>query len=314
MADFNELIPEAGVDGDKRYIAVPLNGVNFFRLQNLAGCQFGFYKDSLQITPLTRQSAITFSHMVQQQYKDLGLKEDGFIQALWGAIHATSGNQSHSQLYVISGKVKGIGEVKIIHKSNPKSLYVNVLPKKSFKLAFKFLSYLDDAGTMKSMTKWTPSDAQQIVDSLNEIYGPQANISFTVSSADQLSINQQLGNPMSSKVFLNRVVQSKNANVDLNIFFLDGWEGGKDAGSYFHDVRCAAVESAPTRSEFTEGSDTFIVNLAHEIAHFLQHMQADIQKIATGGDGHLDKDPNVLMSSKIQSSKINRNLIAMING
>ena len=56
---------------------------------------------------------------------------------------------------------------------------VGILPRKDFKIAFKFLKCLDPSNKLVNATTWTPDDVPWFIAGLNWTFGAQANIFFS---------------------------------------------------------------------------------------------------------------------------------------
>lgn len=218
------------------------------------------------------------------------------------------------QLYLVTGKVSGLYTIKAVHSRFKFEFEVNVVSREYFTVAFKFLRHLDKDGKMTSRTIWNPSDARFLINNLNLIYSPQANVIFNNIGADWIEVGEKLGEDrLESQVFLDLIVGQKNKKADLNIFFVGNYGVNSNearkvvTGTYFTSEKSLVVDDKPdkTRVIATADSEPFLVTLAHEVAHFLVDMNGLSEKFI-----HHSRN-NILLSENIESTKIDRNLVKL---
>ena len=305
-----------GVDQENKFMVVGLKGINFFRLMDAKDCSFHYDRSTLDIQPVTQATIGRLSLAMGMQFDQWEIFGNEARKGFMGALHHSLAFHPHSQLYVVTGKIAGTGEVTVTHKgSGPEKFLVAVLSSKSYDLAFNFLQCRNASGKMISRTSWTPVDGQTMLDTLNRVYGPQTNITFDLKSADWVKIEKDLGNPLSEASFRsNGVAQNNNGSADLNLYFVDKWvrQGNSEKfGSYLPDLKVALLEDDLGFLPVTQGADPFAVLLAHEVAHFLQNAQVAEQGRGKA-TGHV-AGQNVLFCEDIESTKINRALVESIN-
>ena len=150
-----------------------------------------------------------------------------------------------------------------------------MLSPKYFDIAFRFLQLRDDSGNV-SKTQWGPSDARWLISKLNWIYGPQSNISFRLADADWVNVDvkadaMDLNKPLQGADFLKHAAGSKSKTANLSVFFVRNYLTVDKRGfsETFLDENISVVEDKPLLP-VTQGADPFLVNLAHEVAHFLR--------------------------------------------
>lgn len=235
----------------------------------------------------------------------LGAAEDA-RKALWSAMFAIlHGNPG--KLLLVSGKSPGWSWIKATHGGKTTVLNVAVTKTQSVDVSFRFLRHKDTGGKMVPDTIWSPDDAARWVGELNWIYGPQANISFDLWDAEWVPLNQAPNQPISRQVFLKDIAGQKPAGPDVTVFLVGQWGGGASghsSGTFFDDEDVAVVDDRPSHPEITDPIDKFQVTLAHELAHYLRKER--------GFAGHHDR-PNVLLSSGIQSLRLDKQLVMDIN-
>ncbi len=247
MARFASIFKETGVDPANQFMVVGLRGLNLVALHDAKGFDvrdLRYDTKTLEIREVTRDQVHRVSSALSEQFISWNLQDEESAKSYWGVMHTALGTLN-SRLLAVTGKARGSTEIKGVHGRTILRMEVAVVPQTSFTVAFKFLQHLDESNTMKSVTQWEPSDARWLINKLNWIYGPQANITFEMTGADWVKVNQVLGEPLNDKAFLNYVVQEKNDSADLNIFFVGRWKGGEAGGTYFSDKQVAVVEGNP---------------------------------------------------------------------
>jgi hypothetical protein len=146
-----------------------------------------------------------------------------------------------------------------------------------------------------------------MVAALNWIYGPQVNVRFDLWDAEWVTLDQSPGQPVGRDMFLSNIAPQRPAGPDVTVFLLGQWGGGSSGhsnGTTFYDEESVVVTDNPSHKEIPETIDAFNLTLAHEVAHHLRH--------ARGFNGHHDR-PNVLLSTGIQSLRLDKQLVMDIN-
>jgi hypothetical protein len=304
MHSFTAVFKETGVDPLNRFMVVGLRSANVVVLHDAKGVDLRVDNKKLEVHQVTREQGNNVLSAFYDQFIKWNLVAEDSMKAYWGAMHNSLNFGLHSRLLFVTGKVPGLTEIKAVYRGIPLTLEVAVVPHLFFTVAFKFLQHLDESGNMKVMTPWEPSDGRWLINKLNWIYGPQANITFEMVEADWVKIDKSLDQPLSEKNFLNYVVKQKNKRADLTIFFVGRWKGGEASGTYFANEQAAVVEGNPN-DPVGPGADPFLVTLAHEVAHFLTFEQDSVTF-------HHDR-PNVLLSTGLQSTKLDKQLVFQIN-
>jgi hypothetical protein len=70
---------------------------------------------------------------------------------------------------------------------------------------------------------------------------------------------------------------------------------------------CVVEDAAATELPVVKGSDAFVVNLAHEVAHFLNYKQGSGER-----NIHHDRQ-GILLSSKLQSARMDSGVVGLVN-
>lgn len=257
---------------------------------------------------------------------------ENFPQNMSNQILALGGNvrnliQYGSTVLSVEGSVTGSAtSLDCVSRSGTAKLDVVTVKRRTIGVAFRFFRYLDGAGQMKAGTSLEPAEADKLLEVMNRLYLPSANIELTLSSAKAENLNQALGPAVSVENFQKYVVPLRDPNADVTVFFVGKWKGTTDPlGSAFDAYKSVVVDDAPHQinapqtgwpphqvtddqlQDMTYGSknraatdrDLHIV-LAHEIAHIL-------------GAGHNGGDDN-LMSMNRQDLKLTRDIVLAIGG
>jgi hypothetical protein len=285
-------------------MVVGLGDANLVGLHDAKGFDLRFDRGKLDVFQVTRDQVSRVSTILHDQFIKWNLVDEESARSYWGSMYNTLNHTSHSRLLFVNGKKNGLSEIAAVSGSTSVKIEVAVVPHLSFTVAFKFLQHLDESGQMKTLTPWDPSDGQWLIKKLNWIYGLQANISFELLDSEWVRVDKVLGEPLGEAAFLNFVVDKKNKNADLNVFLVGRWKGGEAGGTYFANEKAAVVEGNPT-DPVAPDSDPFLVTLAHEVAHFLTFEQVSAVF-------HHNR-PDVLLSSGIQSSRLDKQLLLQVN-
>ena len=175
-------------------------------------------------------------------------------------------------------------------------------------VTFKFLHNLDEDGTMMPRTHKDPAFVDGWMNHLNWILGTQANVWFSVESADPVKIDEKLGQPVSDVMFQKSIMDKKDGFADVTVFLVGKWSGRGDAGgTFFKDPGDVIALDDKPAIPVVEGNDVFIVTLAHELVHFVLHFRGNKSNI-----DHLD-DQHALLSRRIESSVLTPSLQAALN-
>jgi len=235
-----------------------------------------------------------------------------------------------SVLLSVEASISGVtASLDYIGKPGGAKMDVFATRRRTIAISFRFVRYQDKAGFLKSGTGLTPPDAEGLLDIMNRVFLPSANIELTLKSATYANIHQQLGTEILMDNFRKYIVPLRDHTADLTVFFVGKWRGTTDpAGTAFRDVNCVVVDDAPSAGlaaslapmkawpphlvtddeiYYSPGrllrpqSDRELhVVLAHEIAHIL-------------GADHND-EPDNLMSSHRQNLRLSKGTIRAITG
>jgi len=181
-AAFREVFAAFGVDDDRTPPAMiaPVRGSNVVALAGGEDLIVKPERDNIKVTPRTRQEVmhmVLFNHLAA---KSLGAPVVG----------------GEPRFYEIYGQQAGGPKGTLVNATNPKtkktetSLRVMVLGRKTVKIAIRPVRVPDAKGGWDfHATK--QFDAKELVDQMNAIWTPQANIDFDLVSTDPVSIEQK---------------------------------------------------------------------------------------------------------------------------
>jgi hypothetical protein len=307
------------------FLVLPLEGIGLVYLTGVRSLNIQqdlkFDRTNLSVTAVNAAD-ITRHLMTYSQNFPAKLRGD-ILKLASGMLNSL---QFGSVLVSVEGSVSGsTASLDYIHKEGQAKMDVFTAKRRKVAVSFRFVRYQDEAGLMAKGTALTPSDAEGLVEIMNRLFLPSANIELTLKSSDYARVNRQLGNAILVENFRNYIVPLRDQGAGLTVFFVGKWKGTTDPlGSAFPDVNCIVVDDSPseylapetawppnslTDDEiyYSEGRlyrpksdrDLHIV-LAHEIAHIL------------GADHNSEQDN--LMSEKRQDLKLSKGTIIAIGG
>jgi hypothetical protein len=305
MHGFREIFKETGVDPVSHSMTVGLHGSNLVALHDAAGFDLRFDHSKLEVSQVTRETLSRASIALHRQFVLWNLAEEESARSYTAAMHAAANFGMRSRLFLVKGKVRDSAEIDAVSSRSKLELYVSVVPHLAFTVALRFLKLRDPSGAVSS-TQWTPADARWLISKLNWVYGPQANVSFQLLDADWVTADVHQSDPLTGQEFLERVVSRKSHSADLTIFITRMYQSVDKIGvgeTFVEEHVCIVMDNPPL--PVTPGSDPFLVNFAHEVAHFL---------IDDPGDTNYEHNrPGVLLSRGLQSTRVDMPLVNLIN-
>ncbi len=300
---------------------VYLNGVRSLNIQQ----DLKFDRANLSVTPVNATDIIRHLFRYSQNFPS---KVHAEILALAGGMR----NSMHfgSVLLSIEGSVSGqTASLDYINKASRAKMDVYTAKPRTVAVSFRFIRYQNAAGEMRSGTALARRYAEELVEILNRLYLPSANIELTLKSSEYAMVNQKLGTMILKENFRKYIVPLRDQSADLTVFFVGGYKGTNDPlGEAFPDVHCVVVNDSPrqddlapetawprpgvtddeinyaghplaeTRDRPKSDRDLHIV-LAHEIAHLL-------------GADHNDEQDNI-MSNGRQDFKLSKITVRTIS-
>lgn len=295
MGSFGEIAKEYGVDvdGGAPFMTVPAGGANLVFVTLAKGTR-PKHSANLNVVDVTDQP---FQALAPFGSDVIGL---GLMASLMGFIRA-----SDERLFLVSAKHAGRGSIVVSSHGNraPETLDVAVLPSKTVTLAFRYLQHLDGSGQMTAGTSLKPSGAKGLVEQLNAVYRPQANVLFNLTRADVLAIKEPLDQPITDVGYHRYLEKEHDINADVTVFFVGKFVHSRSNtvdGTTFPNGKKHDVIVNDKVVPIAKGVDPFIRALAHEMVHAL-------------GRPSEEKRNNVLTSINIETLKLSRTVILDIN-
>ena len=308
MPRFTALQRATGFDPLRNFLVVGERRSSFVLLHDARVENLRFDATKLEVRAVARTDFPRYANVLQDQFITWGLVSEESARAFVGAVHGAAtygGGQAH--LLSVRGKVRSQSRIRATRRGVTTEVLVAVVPQKVVTVALRFVQHRDASGAMVTLSRWTPSDRRVLTNKLNWVYGPQLNVTLDVVDAEWARVDAHLGHPIDDATFLRHIVHKKHPSADLTVFFLgNGWKSNKSevAGTMFYDEDAAVVVD-DADIPVTEGTDPFVVTLAHEVAHYLRDAQS-------GFRGHHDR-PGILLSGGTESTVLDKQLLYDIN-
>lgn len=231
-----------------------------------------------------------------------------------------------SVLLSVESKVAGrTASLDYVGKTTRARMDVYAAGRRTVDVAFRFVRCQDDAGRMTGGTVHAPPYAAELIDVLNRLYLPSANVELRLRGSAFADVHRQLGSPIPTEAFRHHIAPLRDAAADVTVFFVGKFKGTSDPlGQAFKDLDCVVVDDEPwqylappaawPRPMVSDEEITYAgrrldrprsdrdlhVVLAHEIAHIL-------------GAGH-NNEPDNLMSMDRQDFRLARETVRAITG
>ena len=104
---------------------------------------------------------VALEYITYRYGKQKSQERDDQLLRLRAALFATAPPDSLARGYKVTAKGTGVPEFKATRGNISVKLDVGLLPRKDFKIAFKFLRQLDSSGKEINATKWKPEDSDR---------------------------------------------------------------------------------------------------------------------------------------------------------
>jgi hypothetical protein len=305
MPRFVQFLQQSGVYAEQDFMIVPRPGFNLVCLRDSKDVGLSYDSNRLQVDTVGFEDVerVALEYINYRYGKKKSQERDDQLLRLRTALFATAPPDSLARGYKVTAKGTGVPEFKATRGNIGVKLDVGLLPRKDFKIAFKFLRQLDSSSKEINATRWKPEDAPWMLTRLNWTFGAQANIFFTQVEAEWFTVKKALGPKIMRDVFRTDIVPHKTKGADLTCFLVGDYDAKatEAAGEYLPDEQVCVVVDQGNPPVFDYG-EAFIGVMAHEIGHFLHH------KRNIGGSGHHDRG-GFLLSSGMESLSLDKDLV-----
>lgn len=305
MTKFTGIGSETGYSdkSTKPFFIVPSRGVNLLVLRNGKGCRVrpGDSRLAFNELSLREVNGAVRDYVYGMRYLGTNEAEETFKE-LWTRCHTWM--NIGARIFAIGGKGRGLSYVEAAPEKGEKiRVDVAILPHKSFTVAFRMLQH-KDGDRVRPATLHTPDQAPDLIAKLNSVFVPQLNTKFELADS-RWTVTEPLHQPITEAVFQEYILKDKHPTADVTVFFVGRWKG-KDThpnGTYFTEHDVAAIDDKPIHPEQITIAPV-LMTLCHELGHFLQDRRTLV--------GHHGR-PEVLLSSGIQGTLIDKQLVADLN-
>ncbi len=308
MPQLREVLKETGVPQDD-FIVVPHKSYNVVWVDGPKGA-VGYSHDArISVEAVTKDNVTRILRSIVRHHSS----GDGittmldYEKQLWARMHDIVGRHP-GHLLALGGRSPGWGKLKLTAGGRTWSAEAGVSTQSFVDVAFRFLRHKEADGSLVADTIHKPEFAGEWVGALNLIYGPQANVCFSLHDAEWITLPQRPSQPIGRDVFLKAIANNPPVNPDITVYLVGTWGGGSSGhsrGTYFDDTGIAVITDNPNQGEIPEGISVFTLTMAHEILHYLRearHLPP----------GHHSRD-RILLSSGIQTLRIDKQLVMDIN-
>ena len=187
-----------------------------------------------------------------------------------------------SRVFRVTGLLPGVTKIIARRGGATASIVVTVVPKHTFSIACYFLQNRAADGSVTPRTSFTPPVAHSWVEDLNKVFGPQANIWFTLARSEFLPL-ADLGEWFGSEDDVARLAKVREASGAQVTIFLAGpkiWvEKSEPRGFYHVKTKVIIMQDQFVKDVWAGPPAPMLKTMAHEIAHFLNHARSH-------GQGH----------------------------
>ena len=305
MPRFVQFLQNSGVYAEQDFMIVPRPGFNLVCLRDGKDVRLS-HDNRLQVDRVGFDDVerVALEYINYRYGKKKSQERDDQLLRLRTALFATAPPDSLARGYKVTANGKGIPELTATRGNISAKLAVGLLPRKDFKIAFRFLRQLDSSGKEIEATRWKPADASWMLTRLNWTFGAQANIFFTSVDPAWFTVNKAMGPKISRDDFRKYVVPYKKKGVDLTCFLVGDYDAmaSEAAGQYLRDEQVCVVVDEGNPPVFDHG-EAFIGVMAHEVGHFLHH------KRNIPGSGHHNRN-GVLLSSGMESLSLDKDVVS----
>jgi hypothetical protein len=201
-------------------------GLQLVCLRDSKDVRLSYDPDRLQVNSVGLEDVerVALEYINYRYGKQKSQERDDQLLRLRTALVATARPEGLARGYKVTAKGIGVPELNATRGNIGVKLAVGLLPRKDFKIAFKFLRQLDSSGKVINATKWTPDDAPWMLTRLNWTFGAQANIFFTSVEAAWFTVQKALGPKIMRDVFRTDIVPHKTRGADITCFLVGDYD------------------------------------------------------------------------------------------
>lgn len=330
MLEFKEVLKETGLDAFRSFMTVGLDRTNLVVLRDAKDFH-PRQNGNIVVTEVNDKTLTQVSNILTFQFNKLwGISGDD-VKRYMAAMHSFVRSPHADRLLAVSGKMIGETKIRAVNGRAGINLNLSILDHLDFDVAFRFVGLRDESGNVDlGTTEKSSSDAPSFIEKLNWVYGFQTNVSFRLADVydvkvqiprrgdkdqdnSQLIASLQKGGPLTGSAFLKYVLAQKSEKADFTVFLVRKYLDDDKMGiskTFWKEDACV-IEDHPELDGVAVpyGYDPFLVNLAHEVAHYLIDDKRGDDKLL----GHHERQ-DVLLSQLSQTTKIDKLLVDLING
>lgn len=168
-----------------------------------------------------------------------------------------------ARLLLLEGRRRGFTKLEIQSGNAQTSILVWVREGKSVPVHFHFVEDIGPNGKARQRSKWSAAVAAEWIARLNDIYTPQANITFKLQSAGPYPVRKTLPDSVAMSDWPSLGTRA-SGGAQAHVYLVGKWRGDKNdpLGSMIKATREIVLDDQNT-------PDELVTTLAHEFGHFL---------------------------------------------
>jgi hypothetical protein len=290
MPEFREILPERGVDEWASHMVVPLNDFNMILLRD--GKNVKLYPKSqggdVDIEEISSTLPMSIgARRIVKLYRNEVCSSTGKAakRCAWFAergvvsrlnVGLVAADALNARLFAVFGN--RAGTVLVPAKQSGRTfatLKITCLREKNVSVAFRLVQHTS-RGQIVPHAIEKGVHVRRWISVLNEIWSPQANVTFKLHSSEWVTVDSDLGPSVSKEQFWKHLVDKKHHGADWNVFVVGMYasetQGAfKGGGATPVNSGCSMVdETAGDESDRLGDKSSFDPpTLAHEACHFL---------------------------------------------
>lgn len=285
MARFEEVDRNRGVDSEppgREWMIVPKSGENLVRLTDGGGFR------------VSGGSRLGVKEVVAKDWPLLLGKFGAFIASIaW----------KDSRLFSVTGIHPGLATLSAKKGTLKTTLNVSVHNKLTLTVAFFFLQDQDSKGNVQPRTAFTLAVADEWINGLNNVFGPQANIWFKMVKAAWLPV-PNLSAEVSDRD-AESLAKNKQSNAKINIFLagqriINSTDKTHPHGFYHHNHKLIIVQDQFVTDPWSQPASPMLSTIAHEIGHLMNYARG----VGTGHDFYQESGYNSDILNAIDGNDI----------